>query len=333
MFALGNSSSISHNLYIMRFPVLSVLAALWATSLSAQTVTLKPSDAGLRIEIDGQLFSEYIVKNTPRPFMYPVIGSAGESVVRNFPMREDVAGEPKDHKHHRSLWFAHGSVNGVDFWTEDKSFGKQEHVTFGETKAEGNTGAFTADTKWVAPDGKCVMTDSRKITVTALPGGERQLDFDITLKASEGDVVMGDTKEGTMALRLCPSLSLKGEGAQGHVFNSAGDKQKSVWGKHADWVTFYGPDPKGNAVGVTIFSHPSNLRSPMPWHARDYGLFAANPFGLHDFEELKKGDQDGKGDYKIAKGGSLLLRYRFLFTKGKSKPDVISAKFKEYSAK
>ena len=311
---------------------ISFIAALWATSLFAQTVHLKPSDAGLRIEIDDQLFSEYIVKDTPRPFLYPVVGAAGESVTRNFPMRDDVAGEAKDHKHHRSLWFAHGSVNGMDFWTEEKAFGKQEHVSFGETKAEGNRGWFTAETKWMAPDGHCALTDSRTITVTALADGERQLDFDITLKASEGDVNMGDTKEGTMALRLCPSLTLKGEGAQGHVFNSAGDKQKDVWGKHADWVSFYGPDPKGNPVAVTMFSHPSNLRAPMTWHARDYGLFAANPFGLHDFEGLKKGDQDGKGDYKIANGSSLRLRYRFLFTKGKSKPEAMDAKFKQYSA-
>ena len=316
----------------MRFLILSVLSALWVASLSAQTVTLKPCDTGLRIEIDGQLFSEYVVKGTPRPFMYPVIGAAGENVVRNFPMREDVAGESKDHRHHRSLWFAHGSVNGMDFWTEEKGFGRQEHVAFGEQKSEGNKGTFTADTKWVTPDGRCVMTDSRKVTVVALPGGERQLDFDIILKASEGNVVLGDTKEGTMALRLCPSLSLKGEGAQGHAFNSAGDKQKEIWGKHADWVTFFGPDPKGNAVAVTIFSHPANLRSPTTWHARDYGLFAVNPFGLHDFEELKKGDQDGKGDYKIAAGGSLALRYRFYFSKGKPKPDSLVAKFKEYSS-
>ncbi len=131
-------------------------------------------------------------------------------------------------------------------------------------RRKGTRAAFTADTKWVSADGKPVLTDSRKITVTALPEGEKLLDFDITLKATEGDVVFGDTKEGTMAMRLCPSLSLKGEGAQGHAYNSAGDKQKAIWGKHADWVCYYGPDPKGNAVGVIIFSHPTNLRSPRP---------------------------------------------------------------------
>ena len=316
----------------MRFLSAFLLLAV-AFPLSAQTVTLKPSDAGLRVEIDGQIFTEYVTKNVPRPFMYPVIGAAGESIVRNFPMRDDVAGELKDHKHHRSLWFAHGKVNGMDFWSEEKDFGKQVHVGFGETSAEGNKGSFIADTKWVTAAGKPVLTDSRKITITALPDGEKQLDFDITLKASEGaDVVFGDTKEGTMAIRLCSSLGLKGEGAQGHAFNSGEERNKDVWGKKADWICYYGPDPKGNAVGITIFSHPSNLRSPQTWHARDYGLFAVNPFGLHDFEGLKKGDQEGKGDYTIKKGESLTLRYRFYFAKGKPKPANLEAKFKEYAA-
>jgi methane monooxygenase PmoA-like len=318
----------------MRLPVFAALAALAVSaSLFAESVTVTPSDKGMKIEVDGKLFSEYIVKDTPRPYMYPVIGAAGESVVRNFPMVKDLPDEkPWDHKHHRSLWFAHGLVNGMDFWSEDKDFGGEEHVKFGEPKADGNKGSFTADTKWVTHDGKCIMTDSRKITVTALPDGEKLLDFDITLKASEGDdVVMGDTKEGMMALRLCPSLALKSETAQGHAYNSVNDKGKDIWGKSADWVCYYGPDPKGNLVGVVMFSHPTNLRSPQTWHARDYGLFAVNPFGLHEFEGLKKGDQDHKGDYTIKKGESLSLRYRFYFAKGKPKPDALAAKFQEYA--
>lgn len=316
----------------MRFlPILSALV-FCSAPLFSQTVTLTQVDAGLRIEIDGKLFSEYIVKDTPRPYLYPIIGAAGESVVRNYPMRDDVPGEAKDHKHHRSLWFAHGSVNGSDFWTEEKQFGTQKHNGFHDLKADGAKGSFSADAQWISHHGKVIMTDSRTITVTALPDGEKMLDFDITLKASEDDVVMGDTKEGTMALRLCPSLSMKGEGAQGHAYNSADQKQKDVWGKPADWVCYYGPDPKGNAVSVAIFNHPKNFRSPTTWHARDYGLFAANPFGLHDFEGLKKGDQEGKGSYTIKKGGNLALRYRFYFAKGKAKPDALAAKFKAYSA-
>ncbi|MEZ0386221.1 MAG: PmoA family protein [Verrucomicrobium sp.] len=317
----------------MRSPFsLSLLALVFAAAapLGAQTTTLRPVVNGMRIEIDGQLFTEYNVKDVPRPFLYPIIGGAGENVVRNFPMVQDIPGEAKDHKHHRGLWFAHGSVNDMDFWSEEKDFGRQEHVEFKDISAKENKASFVADTKWVAPNGKVQLTDSRKITVTALPGGEKYVDFDITLKATEGDVVFGDTKEGTMAIRLSPGLSMKGEGAAAKAYNSGTDKNKAIWGKRANWVAYYGPDPKGNVVGVVMFEHPKNFRAPTWWHARDYGLFAANPFGIHDFEEKK--DQEHLGDHKLAKGESLALRYRFYFTKGKPMPTPLAAKFTEYSA-
>jgi hypothetical protein len=303
----------------------------------AQTVSLKPSDAGMSVEIDGQLFTEYITKEVARPYMYPLIGAAGVNVSREFPMKKDVPGEAMfvDHPHHRSLWFGHSRINEINFWAEYQVFGKQAHSGFSDVHATGNQGHFTASTQWIGPDNKAVMTDERRITITALPEGEKTLDFDITLKASEGDVIIGDTKEGTMALRLCPSLSMNSSKSgvntgpsTGHAFNSNGVRDRDIWGKHANWVCYYGPDPKGNPVGVVIFSHPSNLRTPTTWHARDYGLFAVNPFGLHDFEPDKPA---GAGDYTIKKGDSLTLRYRFYFAKGQPKPESLDARFQEYS--
>lgn len=314
----------------MRAPLALATLSLLASSLAAQVVTMQPTDAGLRIDIDGQFFTEYQTKDVPRPFFYPVIGAAGENIVRNFPMKPGVEGEPQDHPHHKGLWFTHGLVNGMDFWSEVKDYGRQQHAGFGEIKADGAKGTFNADTKWVTADGNPVLTDSRKITVTALPSGEKQLDFDITLKATEGDVTFGDTKEGSMAIRLCPQLTFKGDDATGHAYNSADDKQKSIWGKRANWVCYYGPDPKGSTVGVVMFEHPSNFRAPTTWHARDYGLFAANPWGLHDFEGKK--DEKNLGDHTIKAGGSLTLRYRFYFAKGKPKPEALAEKFQAYSA-
>lgn len=303
----------------------------------AQTVSLKTSDAGMSVRIDELLFTEYITQEVARPYMYPLIGAGGVNVSREFPMKKDMPSEAMfmDHPHHRSLWFGHSRINEINFWAEYQVFGKQVHSGFTDVHAVGNQGHFTASTQWIGPDKKIVMTDERRISITALPEGEKTLDFDITLKASEGDVLIGDTKEGTMALRLCPSLSLNSSKSgvstgpsTGHAFNSNGVSDRDIWGKHANWVCYHGPDPKGNPVAVVIFSHPSNLRSPTTWHARDYGLFAVNPFGLHDFEPDKP---VGAGDYTIKKGDSLTLRYRFYFAKGQPTTEALDAIFRAYA--
>lgn len=303
----------------------------------AQTVSLKTSDAGMSVGIDGLLFTEYITQEVARPYMYPLIGAGGVNVSREFPMKKDMPSEAMfmDHPHHRSLWFGHSRINEINFWAEYQVFGKQVHSGFTDVHAVGNQGHFTASTQWIGPDKKIVMTDERRISITALPEGEKTLDFDITLKASEGDVLIGDTKEGTMALRLCPSLSLNSSKSgvstgpsTGHAFNSNGVSDRDIWGKHANWVCYHGPDPKGNPVAVVIFSHPSNLRSPTTWHARDYGLFAVNPFGLHDFEPDKP---VGAGDYTIKKGDCLTLRYRFYFAKGQPTTEALDAIFRAYA--
>ncbi|OAI56695.1 hypothetical protein AYO49_03790 [Verrucomicrobiaceae bacterium SCGC AG-212-N21] len=306
------------------------LLSLPAAPIAAQTVALKQTDTGLRIDIDGQLFTEYVTKDVPRPFFYPVIGGTGENLVRNYPMKPDVAGEAKDHPHHKGLWFTHGSVNGIDFWGEVKDYGKQQHLGFGDIKAEGSKGSFTTESKWVGPDGTAVLSDARAFTITALPNGEKLLDYDITLKATEGEVVFGDTKEGSMAIRLTPPFSYKTDKDTGRAYNTQNDKDKQVWGKRAPWVAYYAPDSQGRTMGVTIFEHPKNFRAPTWWHARDYGLFAANPWGIHDFEGKK--DEKNLGEHKLAKGESLRLRYRFYFANGKPKPEGLAEKFAAYSA-
>lgn len=82
------------------------------------SVTVTETGKTVRVEINGQLFTEYYFKDVPRPYFYPVIGPTGKSVTRHWPMK-DVENEEQDHIHHRSLWYAHGDVNGHDFWSEE----------------------------------------------------------------------------------------------------------------------------------------------------------------------------------------------------------------------
>jgi len=281
----------------------------------------------LRVEINGQLFTEYHFKDVPRPYCYPVMGPGEAAMTRNWPMK-DVPGEEHDHPHHRSLWFAHGSINGHDFWSEEKDFGKTVHEDFLEVKSGRDAGVIRERCQWVAADGTVVCTDERTLRIYN-PGQarERMLDFEITLFASHGDLTFGDTKEGTMAARLAATLRLKGKVGQGHIVNSNGVRDGKTWGKRADWCDYYGP-VDGKTVGMAIFDHPQNPRHPTWWHVRDYGLFAANPFGEHDFEKLP---DKTAGNLTVAAGKSITFRYRFYLHEGDEKQGQVAEKYRQYA--
>src|SRR3954469_2905944 len=162
-------------------------------------VLIKKEDGKLRIEINGKFFADYIYENTTRPFMYPIVGPGGAKMTRNWPMK-DEGKEEHDHKHHKSWWYAHGSVNGIDFWSEEKGAGKTEHVKFLEVKS-GDVGVIKSANKLVSPEGKVIATDERTITIYPVEGAD-MFDFEINIHASNGELTFGDTKEGTMAMRL-----------------------------------------------------------------------------------------------------------------------------------
>ena len=139
-------------------------------------------------------------------------------------------------------------------------------------------------------------------------------------------MVFGDTKEGSFALRLAPTLRLQGKVAAGSAVNSAGQEDGAVWGKRAAWVAYNGP-VGDEEFTVAIFDHPNNLRHPTWWHARNYGLFAANPFGIHDFD----GEPAGTGDYELAPGEELVLRYSVLLLRGERTPAQLAALWDSYA--
>ncbi len=282
----------------------------------------------LRVEINRELFTEYNFKNVPRPYFYPVIGPTGEPIIRHWPMKEglDEGDDKRDHVHHRSLWYTHGEVNGQDFWGEGSKSGKIVHDKFLKVSSGRKVGIIQSKNKWVAKDGKVICTDTRTHRFHNRARGQI-MDFEITIHASEGKVVMGDTKEGSMAIRLTPTMRLKGKVGKGHILNSEGHRDGETWGKRAAWCDYYGP-VKDQTVGVAIFDHPQNPKHPTWWHVRTYGLFAANPFGVHDFESKTK----GIGDITIGAGKSLTFKYRFYFHKGDTKRAKVAEYYREYAA-
>lgn len=281
----------------------------------------------LTVEINGKLFTEYCFADVPRPHFYPVMGPTDAAIVRHWPMKEGVPDEEHDHPHHKSLWFTHGSVNGIDFWTEGDKKGKIVHEGFAEVSSGPQVGVIVAQNKWVAPDGKVVCTDTRTHRFYNRQD-DRIMDFEVTVRAINGKVTFGDTKEGSLGIRLAPTMQAEGKVAKGHIINSDGLKEQAgAWGKRAEWCDCYGP-VNDQTVGVAIFDHPGNPRHPTWWHVRGYGLFAANPFGQHDFENKPA----GTGDLVIPDGQSVTFRWRFYIHKGDATEGKVAEHYREYAA-
>lgn len=277
----------------------------------------------ITVNINGKLFTEYCYKDAKRPYFYPVIGPSGVNVTRNWPMKNGE-NEEQDHSHQRSLWYAHGSINGVDFWTDGDRNGNTVHDKFLKLESGKDVGIIQSQNKLVASDGTLVCTDTRTHRFYNLPD-VKMIDFEVTFHASEGQVMFGDTKEGSMALRLAPTMRLTGPVAQGHIINSEGIKDNDTWGKRAAWCDYYGP-VQGEVVGVAIFDNPTNPRHPTWWHVRYYGLFAANPFGISDFEKKPR----GTGNMTIPAGQSVTFKYRIYIHKGNQEQGKVAERYKEY---
>jgi hypothetical protein len=302
--------------------VLGIATSLRALDGLAAEISVERSAKGAVVKIDGRLFTEYLVKSGTKPVLWPIIGPTGKPMTRDYPLTNH-AGDKKDHPHHRSLWFSHGKVNGIDFWLEHGKVGTIKHLEFTKV-AGGKTGVIATRNAWLAPDGHSVCEDERTLHFGA-DGDARWIDFDITLKAVDGDVVFGDTKEGMFGVRVAESLSVDAKRG-GRIINSDGLTDAKAWGKPAAWVDYYGPID-GQTVGIAIFNHPSSFRYPTCWHVRTYGLFAANPFGLHDFSGDKKDD----GALTLSRGKSVTFRYRVLLHKGNEREGRVAESFSAFA--
>jgi hypothetical protein len=318
-------------------PILLVLAAL---PLCAQVKVTGHDGKTVSVEIDGKPFTDFYVGNENgalKPYLHPLRAATGTIVTRGFPMLKDVPGESKDHAHHRGLWFAHGDVNGVDYWGGEVTRTPEKKGTIELVKIDklqsGKSGAVDATFRWHGPDGKPVLTETRHMVFRG-DAKQRVIDFDITLKAVE-KAKFGDTKEGTFAIRLAAPLeeaqpkNIAEPKRTGKMVASDGRTgEKQVWGKRAPWVDYFG-EIAGEKVGIAILDNPGNPRHPTYWHARAYGLFAANIFGVRDFENDKSKD----GSLTLEPGQTLRFRYRVIIHPGDAQAADIARQYVEYTGK
>jgi hypothetical protein len=279
----------------------------------------------LRVDIGGEYFASYHFGPTVvRPYLYPILASGGLSLTRNWPMVPDVAGETHDHSHHKGLYTAHGDVNGMDDWSETPGHGYMIHRGFTRLYDGPVVGGFTQELDWTDAESNTVLTETRRARFYHAPPEARLFDWQVTLHASEGEVVMGDTKEGGLiSVRVATSMDARDKG---RIENGYGARQEAeTWGKRAPWCDYSGP-VEGTWRGICLMDHAGNPRHPTHWHVRNYGLMTANCFGLHDFTA----DPSNRWDMVIPAGESRTWRYRVLVHEGNAAEGKAAVHYHDY---
>jgi hypothetical protein len=315
-----------------------VLLAMMASRLTVasprQQVELNRSGTQIDVTIGGRPFTVFhFDPAVAKPYLSPLRTAQGTIVTRRFPMDQDVPDENHDEPHQRAMYFAHGDINGYDFWGEaayprwsnhpPATFGRTVFREIEEMQGGSQSGVLRAEFDLLTAAGQAIAAESQSYTFSG-DAQSRTIDCEFIISADHGPVKIGDTKEGTFAIRVVKAL----DSPPGRMVNSEGATgEKAVWGKRADWVDYDG-NVANEDLGIAIFDSPRNLRHPTYWHARHYGLLAANPFGVKEFSH----DRHQDGSYLIPAGGSLTLRYRVFIHHGDFQKAHVAEVYRQYAA-
>jgi hypothetical protein len=302
---------------------------------SAGGVEIKVNEAARRVDvtIDGQPFTSYIWPDTlKKPVLYPLRTAKGTVVTRGFPL-DPRKGERVDHPHHVGMWFNHGDVNNLDFWNNSDAIKAADAPKMGtivhrkvlEAKSGTTEGVLVVETAWMAPGNKQLLKEVTRFVFSGAADA-RTIDRTTTLTALDEKVVFEDSKEGVFGMRVrreleqpadkpevftdaagraTPVAVLDNTGVTGRYLSSEGKEGDAVWSTRAKW-TLLGGAVSGEPITIAILDHPSNVGYPTHWHARGYGLFAANPLGDKQFNEPKD------FNYTLDAGKSVTFKYRVL---------------------
>ncbi|MBT1701756.1 PmoA family protein [Chryseosolibacter indicus] len=287
---------------------------------------------------NGKLITSYCYfDSTEKPILFPVKTLNGVTITRGYPIAPR-AGERTDHPHHTGIWFNYESVNGLDFWNnsfaipEERKhrYGSIRHVSILDKSIKKERAFLKTKSNWVDQKGNVLLEEITEFTFSN-KNGVLVIDRAATLTAKMSEVVFKDVKDGMIAIRVArelemPSLQqdkfvdamgnvtdvplLNNKGVTGVYINKEGVKGDDVWGKRSAWTYLTG-EKEGVTISIGIIDHPKNIGYPTYWHARGYGLFAANPLGQKVFSNGKE-----EMSLRLTENKSITFKYRFAIKEG-----------------
>lgn len=303
------------------------------------TIVPKPDKKQVDILYNGKLLTAYCYYDSIfKPFLFPVNTLDGITVTRGYPITP-VAGERTDHPHHTGIWMNYESVNGLDFWNNSTAipgdrrdhYGTIRHEQVIDQQTSKSNATLTVSSNWQRPDGHILL---KEITTYqfSVKNDVFIIDRNSTLTATDLQVDFKDVKDGFLAIRVARELEMPSKepgvfvdvhgnetkvpvdnnGVTGMYINDKGVRGDSVWSTKGRWTMLTG-HKAGKDITIGIIDHPKNIGYPTYWHARGYGLFAANPLGRKVFS---KGTEEL--NYSLKPGASVNLNYRVIVRSGKA---------------
>ncbi len=317
--------------------ILFLNANIKAQQSTGFSIEEKKDKKEVEILFNNKLLTAYCYYDSSRkPVLFPVNTVDGITVTRSYPFK-NVSGERTDHPHHTGIWLNYESVNGLDFWNNSTAiemakrdkYGTIAHQKIINKKTKGNTASLTATAIWIRSDNKILLHE-----LTTFNFSVNKNDFIIDritiLTAADTTVIFKDVKDGMFAIRVARELELpskekssfiddkgnitnvppSGADVTGMYYGSTGLKGDSVWSSKGNWVMLTGKKD-GKEITIGIIDHPMNVGYPTYWHARGYGLFAANPLGRKVFSNGKE-----ELNFSLQPGKSVTFRYRVIIHSG-----------------
>lgn len=273
----------------------AVSVTLANTSLAEDAIRITTEENVVSIHKGSAVLLRYGYRGVPyKPCMQQLFTPGGINVLRD---------SPADHQHHHALMYA-VSVDGLNFWEEQKQPGRQMHKSFCDVTVDAHNGiprgSFCERLDWVNPGtDELLLNESRTIAVSRLDDSGATLltwQSSFTVPPGKDSATLSGSHYFGLGMRFVETMD-----AGPQLRNSSGQPGEIVRGSErlvrARWCALTA-EAGGKPVTVAMFCHPDNLRHPTHWFTMDKPFaYLSATMNLH------------REPLKIPSGEPLKLRY------------------------